>query len=234
VGGRAGRHDAQHREHLRQPLARDLRCQPAHARRPRRPPPWCLCPHSLAPSLLLSFAPSLLPLPNGDSDARSPGRLLINLERSLSDTLTPHHLKSHPSLDPKPQTLTGMGRYATRHLAGHLINVGVTLRMVRAQQLWQLARRLRTSGAALRLLNPDVTDDAWALQPFDRLCVLPAMCGQDCGGAAVPFPLPCVRVRCMGGALVRQAQWARCSEAPARCAAPDRPEPSDHCTNAGL
>lgn len=67
---------------------------------------------------------------------------------------------------------------------GHLINVGVTLRMVRAQQLAQLARHLRTSSAALRLLNPDVADDSWALQPFDRLCVLPAMCGPDCGGAA--------------------------------------------------
>ena len=68
--------------------------------------------------------------------------------------------------------------------AGNLINTGVTLRLVRAQLMATLAKHLRTSTAALRLLNPDIPDDSWVLNQFDRICVLPAMCGQDCGGAA--------------------------------------------------
>lgn len=69
-------------------------------------------------------------------------------------------------------------------IAGNLINTGVTLRLVRAQLMATLAKHLRTSTAALRLLNPDIPDDSWVLNQFDRICVLPAMCGQDCGGAA--------------------------------------------------
>ena len=47
-----------------------------------------------------------------------------------------------------------------------------------------MANHLRTRGSALRLLNPDIPHDAWILHPFDRVCVLPTMCGADCGGAA--------------------------------------------------
>jgi hypothetical protein len=51
---------------------------------------------------------------------------------------------------------------------GHLINVGVSLRVVRAQTLDVLARRLHTTVHALRLLNPDIPNDDWPLKPFDR------------------------------------------------------------------
>jgi hypothetical protein len=51
---------------------------------------------------------------------------------------------------------------------GHLINVGVSLRVVRAQTLDVLVRRLHTTVHALRLLNPDIPNDDWPLKPFDR------------------------------------------------------------------
>jgi hypothetical protein len=51
---------------------------------------------------------------------------------------------------------------------GNLINVGVSLRVVRAQTLGVLARRLHTTAHDLRLLNPDIPNDDWSLKPFDR------------------------------------------------------------------
>ena len=50
---------------------------------------------------------------------------------------------------------------------GNLINVGVSLRVVRAQTLVVLARRLHTTTHDLRLLNPDIPNDDWSLKPFD-------------------------------------------------------------------
>eukprot|EP00961_Rhodomonas_salina_P019734 265642-Rhodomonas_salina.1 len=48
----------------------------------------------------------------------------------------------------------------------------------------QLAKYLHTTPTAIRQLNPDIMDDEEEIGAFKRVCVLPEVCGPECGNAA--------------------------------------------------
>eukprot|EP00286_Rhodomonas_abbreviata_P030030 CAMPEP_0181300342 /NCGR_PEP_ID=MMETSP1101-20121128/6837_1 /TAXON_ID=46948 /ORGANISM="Rhodomonas abbreviata, Strain Caron Lab Isolate" /LENGTH=927 /DNA_ID=CAMNT_0023405569 /DNA_START=879 /DNA_END=3662 /DNA_ORIENTATION=- len=67
---------------------------------------------------------------------------------------------------------------------GMLINVGILYRTPKLQNLPSLAKYLHTSPSSIRRLNPDILDDEEQIRAFARVCVLPEVCGTDCGDAA--------------------------------------------------
>ncbi len=80
---------------------------------------------------------------------------------------------------------------------GMLINVGILYRTPRLQDLAELANYLHTTPAAIRRLNPDILDDAESIRAFARVCVMPEVCGPDCGDA--PY---CDRAALYGSAIL--------------------------------
>lgn len=67
---------------------------------------------------------------------------------------------------------------------GTRVYVGILYRTPRLQDLPQLAKYLHTTPTAIRQLNPDIMDDEEEIGAFKRVCVLPEVCGPECGNAA--------------------------------------------------
>ncbi|EKX49713.1 hypothetical protein GUITHDRAFT_135879 [Guillardia theta CCMP2712] len=67
---------------------------------------------------------------------------------------------------------------------GDVLNVGVIYRIFSAKTLVEVSNQTRSTTRLIRLLNPDINSDVWSFQAYDRICILPAMCGDTCAGSA--------------------------------------------------
>ena len=80
----------------------------------------------------------------------------------------------NPALHSNPSTLN----------PGTIVHVGILYRTPRSQGLSALAKYLHTTPVAIRKLNPDILDDDELIGAFQHVCVMPEVCGPDCGDAA--------------------------------------------------